>query len=154
MLNGFLEKDYVRFAKGGIPWREAIKVAAENFVEKDIIDESYVDEIISCIEEFGPYIVLIPGVAMPHSSQSSNGVKGTGISFTKFDEPIIFDEEDDSKFATLFFTLAAKNEDEHMENISNLSNLLMDEEILEQLFEVNNLEEFKALAIKYENESE
>ena len=45
-----------------------------DFTPKHIIDQSYVDEIIQCVETFGPYIIIAPEVAMPHSSEESAGV--------------------------------------------------------------------------------
>ena len=79
------------------------------------------------VKEYGPYIVIVPGVAMPHSSAKNEGVLGTGIGFTLLPEAVSFEAGNPEKDAQLFFMLAAKDSAAHMENIANLSDLLMTE---------------------------
>lgn len=112
-----------------------------------MIDQSYVDEIIQCVEEHGPYIVIVPKVAMPHSSADSEGVYGTAISFTKMKRPIQFDQEE--KSASLFFTLAAKNVDQHMENIQKLSELLMIDGLIDRLADTDSIEDYRVVMQEY-----
>lgn len=109
-------------------------------------DQSYVDEIISCVQKYGPYIVILPGVAMPHASATSEGVFETAISLTKLSEPVFFEEKDgEKKSAALFFTLAAKNSEAHLENIQNLSELLMIEGLVERLLETKSIVDYQKI---------
>lgn len=110
----------------------------------------YVQEIIDCVKEHGPYIVIVPDVAMPHSSEDSQGVFGTAISFTKMKNEIVFEDPIEDKKATLFFTLAAKNPDEHMENIQQLSELLMTEGLIEDLMKTQSIEDYKEVMATYQ----
>ncbi len=67
-------------------------------------------------------------VAMPHSSEKVRGVFGTAISFTKLKQPVRFESEgeNEEKTASLFFTLAAKNPEEHLENIPRIIRIIND----------------------------
>lgn len=121
-----------------------------DFTPKHIIDQSYVDEIIQCVETFGPYIIIAPEVAMPHSSEESAGVFGTAISFTKFKQAVTFAGDQEAKTATLFFTLAAQNPAEHLENIQQLMDLLMTDGVIADLLETNTLMDFKEVMEKYQ----
>lgn len=144
MLSYFLENDLVRFSeKKPANWQEAIQISCENLLEKNIISQLYVDEIIECVNKFGPYIVIVPGVAMPHSSEESQGVLGTAISFTKLKEKVVFEEGNEEKDARLFFTLAAQNSEQHVENISKLSEMLMTDGVIEALMEADSIEDYK-----------
>ncbi|URZ86851.1 PTS sugar transporter subunit IIA [Floricoccus penangensis] len=146
MLNYLLENDLIRFSeKDPIDWKDAIKISSENLLEKDLITEEYISELINSVEEYGPYIVLVPGVAMPHSQAESEAVKGTAITFTHFNNPISFEDGNEEKDAQLFFTLAAKNPAEHMENIANLSELLMEDGMIESLIAARSIEDIKEL---------
>lgn len=148
MLNYFKEKDLVLYsAKQPETWEEAIAISCQKLVEHELITEEYIDEIINAVHEFGPYIVIVPQVAMPHAKPDSPGLLGTGISFTKFPEEVNFIEPDtgEKKPATLFFTLAAKNSDEHLENITNLMELLSDDEMIPNLLATENIEDFDKL---------
>ncbi|WP_288227641.1 PTS sugar transporter subunit IIA [uncultured Enterococcus sp.] len=146
MLNYFYDNGLINYSEKEITdWREAIAESCQLLLDKKIIDQTYVDEIIRCVEEHGPYIVIVPEVAMPHSSEESEGVFGTAISFTKMKHSVSFESADEEKSAVLFFTLAAKNPEEHMENIQNLSELLMTEGLIERLAETQSIEEYKAV---------
>lgn len=151
MLEYFFKNDLVRFSeKQPENWEEAIRISCENLLGKEIINQTYIDEIIECVHKFGPYIVIVPGVAMPHSSEQSTGVFGTAISFTKMPGDVVFEEGNPEKNARLFFTLAAKNGDEHVENISNLSEMLMTDGLIEDLMDISTMEEYQTLIEKYQ----
>lgn len=91
--------------------------------------------------------MIVPKVAMPHSSADSEGVYGTAISFTKMKRPIQFDQEE--KSASLFFTLAAKNVDQHMENIQELSELLMIDGLIDRLADTDSIEDYRVVMQEY-----
>ena len=86
---------------------------------------------------------------MPHSSAESEGVLGTGIGFTIMPERVSFEEGNPEKDAKLFFTLAAKDADSHMQNIANLSELLMMDEMVPDLLEVKTLADFEKVMEKH-----
>ncbi|MDY3705773.1 PTS sugar transporter subunit IIA [Vagococcus lutrae] len=149
MLKYFYDNDLVKYSDKEITnWKDAIQESCELLKNRNIINQNYVEEVISCVEEHGPYIVIVPQVAMPHSSEKSEGVFGTAISFTKLKKSVKFDGED-QKEAILFFTLAAKNPEEHMTNIQNLSELLMTEGLIEDLVDTKSIEDYKLVMTKY-----
>lgn len=147
MLKYFFENELVSYSEKTITdWREAISESCQQLLNKGIINQTYIDEIITCVEKHGPYIVILPQVAMPHSSDKSEGIFGTAIAFTKFKSPIVFESDDEEeKSASLFFTLAAKNSEEHMENIQNLSELLMTEGLIDQLVASESIEDYQRI---------
>lgn len=146
LLNDFLAKDLVDIRQAPAKdWRDALRQAGAKLVEHNYIKPGYLDEIILNVEKNGPYIVIVPGVAMPHALAESENVLGTAISFTKFPEPVVFDETNPDSQAQLFFTLAAKDPDEHLQNISDLSDLLMTDGLIEKLLAVNSVADFQAI---------
>lgn len=151
MLNYFFDNELIRYSDKEITnWKEAIAESCQLLMDKEIINQHYVDEIIRCVEEHGPYIVIVPQVAMPHSSEKSEGVFGTAISFTKMKQPVSFESSDgEEKSAVLFFTLAAKNAEEHMENIQNLSEMLMTDGLIDSLVATNSIEDYQAVMEQY-----
>ncbi len=146
MLSYFYDNDLVRICdQQPSNWEEAIRMSCENLIEKSIIDDTYVEEVITAVQTYGPYIVIVPGVAMPHSTDKSDGVFGTAIAFTKFKDKVYFEAGNEEKQAKLFFTLAAKNPDEHMTNIANLSDLLMTEGVIDALENIETMLDFETL---------
>ncbi|MGX7244458.1 PTS sugar transporter subunit IIA [Enterococcus quebecensis] len=151
MLKYFFENDLVRFCeKTPSNWEEAITISCQNLLDKNIITQQYVDEIVACVQKYGAYIVIVPGVAMPHSSEDSQGVLGTAISFTKMSEDVVFEEGNDEKNARLFFTLAAKNSEEHVENISKLSEMLMTDGLIDALMTVDTMEDYQQVMTTFD----
>ena len=110
--------------------------------------ENYAEEIIACVNLYGPYMVLMPGVAMPHSQQCGDSVRGTAISFMKTEKPVFFDENDPAMYANLFFTLASDNPEKRLDNMQQLSVILSSEDLIAELMQVTNEEELLALAVR------
>ncbi|MDA9471501.1 PTS sugar transporter subunit IIA [Enterococcus sp. 5H] len=151
MLKYFYENDLIRIcSKTPDTWEEAVSLSCQNLLEKKIITQQYIDEIIACVQKYGAYIVIVPGVAMPHSSEESQGVLGTAISFTKMNQDVVFEEGNTEKNARLFFTLAAKNSDEHVENISKLSEMLMTDGLIEALMTVETMEDYRQVMTTFD----
>ena len=123
-------------------WQDALKIAAEKLVEHNYIKEAYIDEIIQNVKDNGPYIVIVPGVAMPHANAKSDNVLGTAIGFTKFNKSVNFGPDSHAK---LFFTLAAKDPNEHLKNIGELSDMLMTDGLIEKLMDVQNIDDLKKI---------
>ena len=91
---------------------------------------------------------------MPHSQADSSGVLGTGIGLTIFPEAVSFDQKDPEKDAQLFFMLAAKDNPTHMKNIANLSNLLMEDGMIEDLRKVKSLRDYQEVMQKHDMSKE
>ncbi len=145
LLKDIVEGNRCAFYKEASDWKDAIKKSCAPLVTAGCATEEYAQRIIECVEELGPYIVIIPGLAIPHSTNGSPGVRKTAVAFAKFENPVHFDENDHEKDAVLFFTLAAVDEDEHLNNMRQLFLILSDEELLEKLMQVNSAEDLLEL---------
>lgn len=151
MLRYFLENHLVNISKKQPKdWREAIRISGEVMKENHLVTDQYINQVITDIEKYGPYIVIIPGVAMPHSQADNPGVLGTGIGLTIIPKPVSFDKNDPDKYAQLFFMLAAKDNKEHLKNIANLSNLLMEKDMVSDLSHVKSLDDYRAVMKKHD----
>ena len=151
MLRYFYDNNLVAISKETPKdWQEAIRLSGEILKQNKLITDQYVEQVIDDVKEYGPYIVIVPGVAMPHSSAKNEGVLGTGIGFTLFPEAISFEEGNPEKDAQLFFMLAAKDPGAHMENIANLSDLLMTEGLIADLKKVKTMKDYVAVMEKYQ----
>ena len=148
LLDTIIEKKHYLFLDHVDTWQEAIRMSCKSLEEDGTIDSSYAELIIECVDKYGPYIVLFPNYAMPHSTEGAKGVNGTAISFMKLNKPVSFDPNDPTKDAKVFFTLAAIDKDKHVENMEQLFEMLTDEVLLEKLLWVNSVEDLKELTEK------
>ena len=110
-------------------WKQAIRIAAQKLLEKEYIEDKYIGKMIENIEKLGPYIILSDDVAMPHS-RPEDGVKKTGISLLKINEGVDFGENSSIR---LIFILAAKDSNSHIDMITELVNMLQDDEKLNKV---------------------
>lgn len=149
MLREFVEKKHVKFAKEAKNWREAVRMSCEVLEKDGTVEDNYKEDIIACIEKYGPYIVIAPNIAMPHSQEGAKGVHKTAVAFMKLDKPVSFEPGNPELDAQLFFTLASCDSEQHLNNMQRLSELLSNEELVKELASVENEEQLLTLQQKY-----
>ena len=149
MLRELAEKKHTVFAEEASDWQEAIRMACVPFVKDGTVDAEYAEDVIRCVQKYGPYIVLFPGVAMPHSQEGGPSVHGTGISFMRLKKPVSFDPGDPDKWADLFFAIAANDPVQHLDNIRSLMEVLQNEALLERLRAADCDEDLAELAEEF-----
>ena len=133
MLKEIIEKGYFSFEQHFDDWQEAIRAGYRTLLEAGVVEDIYVQAVIDCVNKYGPYIVIVPDIAMPHSTEGAKGCHGTAISFMKVEEPGDFDKQDPDKKARLFFSLAAVDHEQHLHNIEELVNALLEAHTVEEL---------------------
>ena len=109
-------------------WEEAIEIASHPLLEKGYIEPRYIDTMISKVSELGFYIVLSEDVAMPHS-RPEDGVLKMGMSLLKLNTPAKFWNNN----VQIVITLAAKDNESHIDALTNLVELLNDDEKIEKI---------------------
>jgi len=149
LIKEIVEKNLFYFAESAASWQESIKLSCKALENAGIVGEKYADEIIKCVSENGPYIVLMPGIALPHSMENSPNAFGTAISFTKLKQPVSFDDNDSEKQASVFFTLAATDDELHLKNMRKLFKMLTNEELCADLQCVTSEGDLLELDAKY-----
>jgi PTS system ascorbate-specific IIA component len=149
LLAEIVEKNLFAFFDEAESWQEAIRQSCKALETAGIVGEKYAEEIIKCVSENGPYIVLMPGIALPHSMENSPNAYGTAIAFTKLKKPVSFDENDPEKTASVFFTLAAIDDEQHLKNMRKLFKMLTDEALCADLLTAASKEDILALDRKY-----
>ncbi|SDW08007.1 PTS system IIA component, L-Asc family [Marinococcus luteus] len=127
MLSDYL-KNNIQFLDSVSSWEESIQIGAAPLLTKNKITSEYVQEMISNVNENGPYIVIVPGIAMPHA-QNQGSVLETGISLLNLKEPVLYPE---NKEVRTIIVLAAEDSEGHLELISDLSSVLIDESTMNE----------------------
>ena len=151
VLQTIVEKKHYKFVDSVESWQEGVRLSAESLVADGSVDADYYKQIVACIEKFGPYVVFEHYVAMPHSQENASGVHKTGIGFMRVKEEVSFgkDEDGEEKVAKLFFTLAACNPEEHLNNIQQLMGVFCNEDLLDALMAANTPEDILAAEAAY-----
>ncbi len=141
LLREIYEKKHYLFCPESLSWEESIRKGCEPLRKDGTVDETYAEEIIACIRKHGPYIVILPGIALPHSTEKAKGAHATAVGFMKTAVPVHFEEGNPAKDAQIFFTLSSTNPDEHLDNMQKLYSVLTNENALERLKKIEKPEE-------------
>lgn len=147
MLSSFLLDDMVYVNVIASDWREAIKKGTSILINKSYVEERYQDSIIKIFERFGPYMVIANGVVLAHA-RPEDGAKKLGLSLITLKYPINFGSELNDP-VKLIITLAAPDNNSHIQILKSLMDIFMNEEDLEIIKSSNSKEEVLKIIKKY-----
>lgn len=147
MLKDLLTKQHIQFVEEVGDWKEAIKLAAKPLLDNGYITNEYIQAMIDNVMIMGSYIVIAPGIALPHA-RPEHGVKKIGMSFLKIKNGCLFSEKEEHRVYVLI-VLAAIDNETHLKALSQLTKLLSDKENMSVLFSANSAEEVFTLIEAY-----
>lgn len=144
MLGDFLTKDNVRLNVEGIETPEdAIRYGGRLLMDTGEITQGYIDSMVEAFHAIGPYIVMAPGIAMPHARPSKD-VLAPCVSMIRLKKPVCFHHPYNDP-VQLVFALAGKENHSHIEVLQELCSFLEKENIVEKLLTINSYEELEQL---------
>ncbi|MFL8969775.1 BglG family transcription antiterminator [Helcococcus kunzii] len=147
-LSDILKPEFMRFEIEAKDWKDSIVKSSRILLENDIIEERYTDAMIKNIEEYGPYIVVSKGVAIPHAS-SEEGVKKTAMSLIKLKNPVPFGVEGLDPIQYVISLSSLNNE--HFYAFFDLVNGLQNEEIKQEFISANSSSDMEKVLKKMED---
>ena len=134
---GLVKLENVQICEKANDWRDAIRISVQPLEQGGYVKSCYKDGIIENVEKLGPYIMIADEIAMPHA-RPEQGTIDTQISITLFREGVLFDGKETA--ARLFVTLAAKDNDSHMDALMKISELLSDEGKVEKILAASDVQ--------------
>lgn len=136
MLEDLLTESVIDVNVNVDDWEEAVRYGGGLLKSEKIIEQEYIDAMIDSVKELGPYIVIAPGIAMPHAS-SKLGVNKIGMSLITLKEPVNFGNSQNDP-VKIVLTLAAVDPTSHLKALSEVVSYLNNEEIVNKLKKSNN----------------
>lgn len=137
MKQKIIEEDAIRLNVLAKDWEEAVRYCGEVLVETGIVEIAYIEAIINGIKKFGPYILIAPGVALPHA-RPEDGVIKEGICIIILQEEVAFEPGKEIK---VLIGLAAKDNESHIKILQKIAEVISEEESMEQLKNAKGKEE-------------
>lgn len=123
-LREMLMPENVAVGIEALGWEDAVRKSAMPLAEAGFIEKSYIDAMIKNILEMGPYIVIVPGVALPHALPQ-DGVNQSCVSLAVLKNPVAFGNSVNDP-VRLVFTFGSKDGKDHMSVWSELINVVGD----------------------------
>ncbi|MBC1987127.1 BglG family transcription antiterminator [Listeria sp. FSL L7-0478] len=142
-LDELLPQERIIFKESVTDWQEAIRVASKPLQHEGYISKNYQHAMIENIEKLGPYIVIAPGIALPHASVD-DGAYRVGMSLLRLDQPVSFSSKAKDQ-VKLIIVLASIDSYTHINALSQLTNLIMKHHLLEQIEQAESAAEIAAM---------
>jgi len=112
-------------------WEDAVRAAGRLLVDGGFAEERYIEGMVSLSKELGPYIVITPGVAIPHA-RPEEGAKGVGFAAVTLNPPINFGNADNDPVC-LVVGFCSSNANAHVELITKLARMLGQDGFLDKV---------------------
>lgn len=144
-ITDVIKPDFIRLNVTAANRDDAIYEAGYLLYQNGIVEKEYIEAMVKSCNDLGPYIVLVPGVAIPHA-RPEDGAKGVGISIITLKEAITFGNEENDPVHTII-ALASDNNKNHIGLLRSLSNFLMNQDKVSKMYDAKTTEEVMELLL-------
>ena len=118
-------------------WEEAIKSVGVPLIEKGIIEDNYISNIIEQIRFYGPYMFITSDVVLAHTKPEDD-VNDLGISMGIFKNPVIFS---DFHKAKVILVMGVKGQEQHLKLLKDIMDIFSNEDSAEKLSKLEKTED-------------
>ena len=151
LLQDLLSEDNVSFRYPAETWEDVIRHGGQLMVDAGFTDPTYTEAMIDVVRDMGPYIVLAPGLAMPHA-RPEMGAKKVGTALVTLEKPIDFGSPENDPVSVAIF-LCAPNKDEHIQLLTDIATLFEDEEFLDAAVNFESIEDVQSFLAEHLDEA-
>ena len=150
LLQDLLSEDNVSFRYPAETWEDVIRHGGQLMVDAGFTDPTYTEAMIDVVRDMGPYIVLAPGLAMPHA-RPEMGAKQVGAALVTLEKPIDFGSPENDPVSVAIF-LCAPNKDKHIQLLTDIATLFEDEEFLDAAVNFESIEDVQSFLAEHLDE--
>lgn len=124
-------------------WRAAVRIVGSALEASGCTDAAYSERMIALVEEYGPYIVIAPGLAMAHARPGPD-VHASGLAVVTLATPVSFGHAHNDPVSVVI-GLAATEADSHVASVAALANVFNDESVVPALAAARDAAEVRRL---------
>ncbi len=131
-------------------WQEAVRISGGLLLQGGIAEERATQSMIESIQINGPYVVIYPGIALPHVD-TTGGARQAGASFVRLSRPVHFNhkENDPVQFVIAFSVIDSASIGRAL---YNLTKMLSAEHFLPRLMQAQDAAELLEVINFYESQ--
>lgn len=128
MLKELLNDKTVEVKVKAQDWKDAVKIGGELLEKDGKIEHRYIEAMVETVNKIGAYIVIAPGLAMPHARPEC-GAKEIGMSLITLENPVPFGNEEYDPVDLVILFCAVDNSS-HIKLLAEFMELIEDEDFL------------------------
>lgn len=129
MLKEALSQNMIETNVSVASWQDAVNAVGQLLVHNGKVKPSFIDSMIRVVEEFGPYMILVPDIAFFHGKPGPD-VHEICISFVTFKNPVYFSDFENQRIKCAFGFGAVDNES-HIEMLKKIAMLLQNDHFVQ-----------------------
>ena len=126
-----LPESAIVIAAEAADWRAAVTLAANALTHSGSARPTYAREMIRMIEEYGPYVVIAPGLALAHARPGPE-VIADGLSIVTLATPVNFGHPHNDPVSVVL-GLAIVSADDHLAAVAAVANVFNDSSAIADL---------------------
>lgn len=149
MLTDIINEKYIELNVEVDSWEESIQYAGQILLRNNCIEERYIEEMIRTKREIGPFIVIAPGIAMPHA-RPEDGVLKVCMGIITLKNPVEFGSEENDP-VKLVIALGAIDNKSHLRALTDLITFLDNEKNIKNIYSCDESKELVELITNFEN---
>ena len=138
-MKRLVELENIRLKVPVQDWQDAVTKVGAILEENGYVTHEYIGAMIQTVKTLGPYIVVAPGLAMPHA-KSTCGVLKSGIGIMTLETPVEFGNESNDPVYMLI-GLAGVNDSLHLDILQAIATIFEDESMLQKMSACEHAEE-------------
>lgn len=145
MLKDIIRREFIKVKVDAPDWKCAIHEGVLPLFENGLVSEHYEKAILENFKKHGTYMVIAPGIVLSHA-RPEDGVIKQAMSVLNLKSPINFGHETNDP-VSLVITLAAQDNTSHLNALSELMDILINEESLNILLNSDDEEELARILL-------
>ena len=149
MLKEILTESLIELNSPASSREEAIIAAGNLLLASGLIEERYIKAMLENVEKNGNYIVIAPGIAMPHA-RPEEGARQIGMSIVTLAQPVVFGHKTNDP-VRLVIGLCAVDHESHLKALAELIELLMQPQAVENILKAKSKTEVLHYLVGGEN---
>ncbi|MFD1449060.1 BglG family transcription antiterminator [Oceanobacillus profundus] len=140
-LDDLITTDMITIIDQASDWKEAIRIASLPLLKSNSITENYIEKMIASHNFEHPYMVLGRDMAIPHADPDC-GVNKLGMSLLIIKDGVLFSSTLRIHFVVV---IAPTDTEQHVKAIYQLTNLSMNDDVLQRMLLNTNKEKITDL---------
>lgn len=137
-MSSMIKASNIRIKEKAADWEEAIRKAGSVLLSAGSITADYIDKMVQSVRELGPYIVIMPGLALAHAAPCAAVIK-SDVALITLAAPVCFGSVNDP--VSVVLCLGCTDKTSHLESLSALAEMLLLETTVAELAGAASAEE-------------
>lgn len=124
-LSDLLTSETIELGVAATNWQDVVERAGAGLLERGVIEPQFVRSMKEIILEFGPYMVVWPGVVLLHAPP--DGVRQLSMGLISLRQPVLFGHQKNDP-VHIAVTLGALDNHSHLAALQALNHMMQDKE--------------------------